>query len=100
MKTEYKVSIDADLSEKVEHLFYQYNAGRDIIAFLMKDEDVRHDLLQDYINITEVRFTELEMMKNKVGERYCPDFLRVSKKPYNFEFLFDECAIRYEVKDA
>lgn len=49
-----KTNIHTEDSNLVERKFYEYNAGKDNIAFLMKDSDVNRELLQEYISISEV----------------------------------------------
>ena len=47
------------------------------------------------MNVVETRFTELEILKKAVSAEYLPDVLRYSGEPYDYEFLFDQSAIRY-----
>lgn len=91
------VPIPEETSLKVERLFYEYTAGQESVKFLMKDSEVRWDVLQNYINVVETRFTELEMLKKGVSDAFLPDDIGESKLPYSYEFLFDQNAIRYTI---
>lgn len=91
-----KVKIHAEDSNLVERKFYEHAAGKENIAFLMKDSDVNRDLLQDYINIVEVRFFELEKIKVLLSRKYEPSELK--GKPYIYTFDFEDETIIYEEK--
>jgi len=95
MEKEFIVQIPEDLSLKVERLFYEHKAGMQSVAFLTKDKDVPMDLLKWKIDQTETVCAELEMLKNAVTKKYLPEFIRVSGKPYDYEFLFDTNEISY-----
>lgn len=86
------VAITSQESEAVERLFYLHKAGQNNIAFLAKDKDVQYDILQEYIDVVEARFVELDMLKKELGEKYKPDL----GKEYNFTFDFDNNAIIFE----
>ena len=89
------VPIPEETSVKVERLFYEWRAGRETIAFLMKDKDVRWDILQQYVNVVETRYTELELMKEGISKQYAPIPMGESGVPFDYEFLFDRSSIRY-----
>lgn len=95
MKKEIVVPIPQETSEKVERLFYSWKGGRESVAFLMKDKDVRWDILQQYVNVVETRYAELEMLKSAISGQYLPDPIRFSGVSYDYEFLFGESSIRY-----
>lgn len=63
MKT---IAINQDDSLLIERLFFQYNATKDIVAFLMTKEDLNVEALQSYMETAERRFIELEMEKRRV----------------------------------
>ena len=87
-----EVKIQREESETVERLFFEHRAGQDNIAFLMKDKGVRYDLLQEYIDVVECRYVELEMMKSELAEKYKPD----KKATYNYKFDFRNETIQFE----
>ena len=99
MEKDIIVPIPPETSLKIERLFYEYTAGRESVKFLMKDSDVRWDILQNYVNVVETRYTELEMLKAAVGKEYLPNAICLSREPYSFEFLFDQSAIRFSVEN-
>lgn len=90
------VIIDPVDNNLIERKFYEHAAGKDNIAFLMKDSDVNAELLQDYINIVEVRFFELEKMKSQLSKKYEP--IELKERPYTYTFDFDNETIIYEEK--
>lgn len=93
------VPIPEQTSLSVERLYYEYTAGRESVKFLMKDKDIRWDILQNYVNVVEARFTELEMLKKSVSKEYLPEEIEQSGLAYDYEFLFDESSIRYTLKE-
>ena len=88
------IKIYPDDNSIIERKYFEHAAGRDNIAFLMRDNQVNVDLLQQYINIVEKRFYELEKCKKYISEKYCPEELK--GKAYNYSFDFDEETITYE----
>lgn len=87
------VDIDEQDSLLVERKFYEQQAGRDNIAFLMKDKDVNWDILQHYIDVVETRWVELEMLKSEMDKKYCPESIK--DKPHGYEFLFDTKQMKF-----
>ena len=77
----------------IERQFYEYNAARDIIGYLMQQDKVNEQYLQQYINIAEKRFAELEMNKNLMDKRYRPEGINPSS--YSFDFETEELV--YEI---
>ena len=100
MERRIKVQIPEETSLAVERLFYEHVAGLQSVAFLTKDKDVPMDILKWKIDSVESVCAELEMMKNAVGKQYLPDYIRLSGKPYDYEFLFDSCEIAYTVREG
>lgn len=88
------IKIHPEDSNLVERKFYEHAAGKDNIAFLMKDADVNRELLQDYINIIEVRYFELEKLKTLISKKYEP--VELKGKPYGYTFDFENESIIYE----
>ena len=77
----------------IERLFYEYNAAKDIISYLMQQDKINEIYLQQYINIAEKRFTELEMNKNAVDKAYRPEGIN----PLSYSFDFETEELVYEV---
>lgn len=88
-----KTTIPTTDSLLIERLQFEYNAGITNIKYLMKDEDVRRDILQEYIDITEARFVELEMQKEAMAKLYLP--AELVGKQYCFAFDFENECIEY-----
>lgn len=93
------VKIPEETSLAIERLFYEHAAGLQSIAFLTKDKDVPMSILKWKIDSVEATCAELEMMKTSISKQYLPDYIRVSGKPYDYEFLFDSCEIAYRTKE-
>lgn len=91
------VSINKEDSLLMERKFYEYNAGKDTIAFLMKESDINWEILQNYINVVETRYVELELLKNEMDKKYCPD--NYINKNYKYEFLFDTYEMKYSLME-
>ena len=98
MGKEIIVQIPQETSENIERLFYSYYGGRETVAFLMKDSDIRWDILQQYVNVVETRYAELEMLKSAVSKQYLPDPLKYGNYEYDYEFQFDTYSIKYRVR--
>ena len=90
VKNKVVVDIDEEEARLIERLWYEYNGSRDIIKFLMTDKSVVWEVLQEYINVAEKRFTELEMEKNRVATKYKPEQVDLSKWNYSFDFTEDQ----------
>ena len=86
-----KITIPEEESIYMERLFYEYNASLNIIKFLMSQEEVLDKHLQKYLDSSEVKYTEMEMAKNELSNKYKPEGIG----EYNYQFLFDESAIEY-----
>ena len=87
------VKIDSEDCNLVERKFYEHMAGKDNIAFLMKDADVNEDILNEYIKIVEIRYYEVEKCKALISKKYLPEEL--SGKEYNYSFDFENETITY-----
>lgn len=81
-------------NELIQRKFFEHAAGRDNIAFLMKDKDVQWDILQHYIDVVETRFTELELLKKELSKKYEPQELK-GRTDYDYIFDFDNEQIIY-----
>lgn len=88
---EIRVRIPGDVCADVERRFFEYNAAKDIIAYLSSRETVLPEHLERFINQAEFRFTELEMVKEQVTKQYKPEGL----EEYGYTFDFDDSAIVY-----
>lgn len=89
----FKVNIGEENSRDMERAWYEYNASRDIIAFLMQQEGVKFDILQEYINVAEIRFVECEKMKERFAKQFKPDEVDLTK--YNYGFNFEDFTIEF-----
>ena len=86
------VPIPVEESEHVERLFFEHKAGQDNIAFLMKDKEIRYDILQEYIDVVETRYVELELTKQEIADKHKP----LGIENYTFTFDFRNNSIVYE----
>lgn len=93
MKKEFKVNIGEEKSREMEKAWYEYNASRDIIAFLMQQDGVKFENLQEYINVAEIRFVECEKLKESLAKEFKPEEVDLTK--YNYGFNFEEFAIEF-----
>ena len=93
--TQIKVKLIHEDCALIERLFYEYNASKDIICFLMQQDSVNETYLQQYINIAEKRFTELEMNKKAVDKHYRPEGIGAA----NYEFDFENEELIYTIED-
>lgn len=89
---EIRVQIPYDVSADVERRFFEYNATKNILAYLMSRDDVLATHLEKYIRQAETRFTELELMKEQVTQQYAPEGLA----DYGYEFDFNKSEIVYK----
>ena len=85
-KKVFTVNIGEENSRKMEKIWYEYNASRDIIAFLMQQDGVKFDNLQDYIQVAEIRFVEAEKMKETLAKEFKPEEVDLTKYNYGFDF--------------
>lgn len=89
-----RVKMEPNDIQLIERLFYEYNASKDLVGYLMQQDKVNEDYLQQYINITEKRFTELEMHKDMMDRQYRPE--GINPVNYSFDFINEELV--YEVE--
>ena len=89
------VKIDSEDNNLVERKFFEHAAGKDNVAFLMRDKDVVWETLQHYIDVVEKRFYELEKVKELISKKYEPSDLNGAS--YNYSFDFNNETIIYEV---
>ena len=89
-----EVLMNATDSAIVELSFHEYNSTLSIINYLIKDNDIDKNLLQEYNNEADRRYIKLELYKNMMSKKYLPKIC--SNKNYNFSFNFDENKIIYE----
>ena len=87
------VKIFEEDSNLIEKAFFLHAAGRDNIAFLMKDSDINEPLLRRYIEEVELRYYELEKIKTLLSKKYEPTEL--NGKAYEYTFDFEEETITY-----
>ena len=90
---EIRVKLSPEDNSLIERQFYEYNAARDIIGYLMQQDKVNEQYLQQYINIAEKRYAELEMNKAAADKHYRPEGIEPSS--YTFDFEAEELV--YEV---
>lgn len=92
-KKVFVVNIGEENSRKMEKIWYEYNASRDIIGFLMQQDGVKFENLQDYLQVAEVRFTESEKTKEALAREFKPEEVDLTK--YNYGFDFDNFTITF-----
>lgn len=88
-----RVPMDTEDISLVERLFYEYNSSKDLVGYLMQQDKVNEEYLQQYINITERRFVELELTKEGMDRKYRPENI----EPINYSFDFINEELVYEV---
>lgn len=86
--TQVKVPMEHADVELIERLFYEYTAARDLVGYLMQQDKVNETYLQQYINVTERRYTELEMYKDVMDRQYRP--IDINPTNYTFDFINEQ----------
>ena len=92
-KKVFVVNIGEENSRKMEKIWYEYNAARDIVKFLMEGGTVPFENLQDYLQVAEVRFVESEKMKERLAAEFKPEEVDLTK--YNYGFDFEQFTITF-----
>ena len=87
------VKIGEIASNYIEKLFYEYNASLNILRFLMSQDDVKEENLKTYCDVSEEKYTTLEIGKKEISEKYKPDGIN----NYNYTFDFDNQSIIYSI---
>lgn len=90
-KKVFTVNIGEENSRKMEKIWYEYNASLSIVEHLMQSGNVPFENLQDYLMVTEARFTESEKMKEALAKEFKPEEVDLTK--YNYSFDFDNFSI-------
>lgn len=79
---------------RVEKEYFEYQAIKDVLAFLSAQDTVNIGVLKTYMVEAEERYAALERIKREISQQYCPaDF---ANKAYNYNFNFDNQKIIYE----
>lgn len=91
-----KIKISEEESNYIERLFFEYNASLNIIAYLMSKEEVKDIHLQRYLDISEIKYTELEIAKKNISKKYKPDDF---SENYNYSFDFNNEELIYWVEE-
>lgn len=64
------VNIPENLCIEIERRYFEYEAAKHLIGYLMSRKDTQVELLQMYLDSAELKFADLEMMKNEVISAY------------------------------
>ena len=94
MKDEIKIEIPVEDSTKVERLFYESNAIQSIISLLL-NQKADKELIEKYLTRLEDKTIELELAKDQIGNKYCPE--EHKNKGLGFTFSFENHSIIYTV---
>jgi len=90
---EIKIKISKDISNSVEKIFYEYNASLNIVAFLMRQETINEEYLNDYLKKSEEYYIELTKLKEYFMELYKPN------GAIRYYYDFANSLIVYEIED-
>lgn len=85
-KKVFTVNIGEENSREMERIWYEYNASRDILKFLMESGTIPFDNLQDYLQVAEVRYVQSEKMKEELAKKFKPEEVDLTKYNYSFDF--------------
>lgn len=78
------VKIDSEDSRLVEKAYYEYQASLNILNFILKQENINQEYVDEYLKKSENYFITLEKYKNFVSNKYMPEGNTV----YNYSFDF------------
>ena len=91
------VTISPEASLHVEQLMYEYEATKNILAFLMEQKSISQpEVLTAILERTQQRHIEFSMVKNTYVEQYCPEEFK--DKNFDFNFNFTNNTIEYKEK--
>lgn len=88
------IQIPENLMVEVQRLWFEYQSNLNILGYLMSQNGINKELLQDYNNDTKSRFTELEIYKQQIADLYNP-----FDKYCHYYFDFDKNIIEYSTDD-
>ena len=86
-----RVIIPEQVSNYVERLFFEYQASLNILRYLMSQDGIKDEYLQRYLDVSEQKYTALEIAKSEASKKYVPDVFC----KYNYTFDFDNNTIIY-----
>jgi len=89
------VKIEPEDNALVESRYFEHAAGKDNIAFLMRDDQIKWSTLQHYIDVVETRYYMLEKTKEQISRKYCPEDFKDAS--YTYSFNFENESIVYEL---
>lgn len=87
------IKIPKDISLEVEKKFFEWQASLHIIGYLMSRPDTQMSLLQQYLDTSEVKFTETELIKAEVTNSY-PS--QKGYEHYTFDFINSQIIYKAE----
>lgn len=87
------INIDPKESREVEVLFYKYHSLMDIVVFLIDNNKLEQEQIDEKIEELALLKAQLESKKRKYGNLYKPDEF---ENNYTYSFDFDENKIIYE----
>lgn len=91
------VEIPYNQSVYVERLFFEYNANCNLINYLMSQETVKKEILDEYVKENYRMYSELEIAKTRVSNEYFPE--EFAEKEAGYTFDFDNNSIVYTVNE-
>ena len=85
------VNINIEDSQAVEKAFYEYNASLNILSYLLKQDNINENYIEQYTQKSERYFIILEELKQMISAKYQPK----DNKKYNYSFDFENNALNY-----
>ena len=86
-----KINITIEESQAVEKAFYEYNASLNILSYLLKQDNINENYIEQYTQKSERYFIILEELKQMVSTKYQPN----DGKKYDYSFDFENNALNY-----
>ena len=78
-------TIQSEYSDYIQKAYYEYNACKDIIAFIMSKDNINEEQLYKYIREAEEKYVILELAKQEIITLYSLEEY-AEKSNYHYDF--------------
>ena len=91
-----KIFIEKKESDDIQKLHYEYHASLNILSYLLKQENINEDYLNQYFKKSEEYNISLNYYISQIIKKY---EIKLNTKIYNYEFDFDNYRLIYNFKE-
>lgn len=91
-----KINIEKNENNSVQRLHYEYQASLNILSYLLKQENINEEYLNQYFKKSEEYHISLNYLIQQIIKKYEQ---KLNIKIYNYSFDFDNFQLIYNFKE-